>query len=166
MPPLRKPPAGPAAGHSEVVPAGTTARRSDATPPEEWADRPHDAGRVASDVQHQLDLVEQRLAELTEQTQRLQRLAGMGTMSAMLAHEFRNLMTPVVGYVQYALRRREPEIVERALTTTLKNAETAAALCERIVRMATDAPSNPRRVPECAAPADAIGCLGLGQDRD
>ena len=47
-------------------------------------------------AQQQLDLVK---AELTE----TQRLATIGTIAAVIAHEFNNLLTPIVSYSQYAL---------------------------------------------------------------
>src|SRR5262249_3013422 len=85
--------------------------------------------------------------------------------SAMLAHEFRNLLTPIVSYAHYALQKPDADLMKTALETTLKNARAAAALCERVTGMAADeettGPANIRTVVD-----DAIACLGRGLDRD
>src|SRR5947208_7669653 len=91
--------------------------------------------QAALDVQKQLELMEQRFADFQRQSRRLQKLAAMGTMSAMLAHEFRNLLTPIVSYAHYALTKPDPDLMRTALETTLKNARAATALCERITDM-------------------------------
>jgi C4-dicarboxylate-specific signal transduction histidine kinase len=46
-------------------------------------------------TQQQLDAVKQQLTES-------QRLATIGTIAAVIAHEFNNLLTPIVSYSQYA----------------------------------------------------------------
>ena len=47
-------------------------------------------------AQQQLELLK---SELTES----QRLATIGTIAAVIAHEFNNLLTPIVSYSQYAI---------------------------------------------------------------
>ncbi|MCQ8205975.1 hypothetical protein NP569_27205, partial [Vibrio parahaemolyticus] len=54
------------------------------------------APRVAV-MQQQLDLLRRQLTES-------QRLATIGTISAVIAHEFNNLLTPIVSYSQFALQ--------------------------------------------------------------
>ena len=49
-----------------------------------------------SKTQQQLDSVKQQLTES-------QRLATIGTIAAVIAHEFNNLLTPIVSYSQFAL---------------------------------------------------------------
>lgn len=123
---------------------------------------------LGHDPVSQLDDVARRVGELEQQVVRMQRLSAMGTMSAMLAHEFRNLLTPVVSYVQYALGRPDAEIVQKALQTTLRNTQTAAALCERIMRMARDEPAEPVVGSTALADVvdDAMACLGRELPRD
>src|SRR5262245_41270547 len=97
-----------------------------------------DAQDAALDPQRQLARMEQRLLEIDKQSRRLQKLAALGTMSAMLAHEFRNLLTPIVSYAQYALQKSDIELTRTALQIILKNARAASAVCERITGMATE----------------------------
>ena len=56
-------------------------------------------GRIA-EMQAQLDALKEQLTES-------QRLATIGTIAAVIAHEFNNLLTPVVSYSQYALQSAE-----------------------------------------------------------
>ena len=53
-------------------------------------------------MQAQLELVRQQLTET-------QRLATIGTIAAVIAHEFNNLLTPIVSYSQFALQSAESE---------------------------------------------------------
>ncbi len=48
-------------------------------------------------MQQQLDAVRSQLMES-------QRLATIGTITAVIAHEFNNLLTPIVSYSQFALQ--------------------------------------------------------------
>ena len=58
---------------------------------------------------------------LREQLAESQRLATIGTIAAVIAHEFNNLLTPIVSYSQFALASAnssavlaEPRLRERA----------------------------------------------------
>ena len=46
---------------------------------------------------------------LRDQLTESQRLATIGTIAAVIAHEFNNLLTPVVSYSQFALARSNAE---------------------------------------------------------
>lgn len=114
----------------------------------------------------QLDALERRFDDLEKQSQRLQRLAAMGTMSAMLAHEFMNLLTPIISYAQYALSKPDPELMQKALDTTLKNARSAATLCDRVMNMAS---AEERPAESCQLRQivdDALAALGRNVERD
>src|SRR4051794_14350939 len=47
--------------------------------------------------------MQQQLDALREQLTETQRLATIGTIAAVVAHEFNNLLTPVVSYSHFAL---------------------------------------------------------------
>ena len=59
-----------------------------------------DLGLRLADTQKQLDGLRDQLTES-------QRLATIGTIAAVIAHEFNNLLTPIVSYSQYALTSAE-----------------------------------------------------------
>ena len=85
-------------------------------------------------AQQQLDLVK---AELTE----TQRLATIGTIAAVIAHEFNNLLTPIVSYSQYALETIENgtpdmEMVKKALTKSYQSSQKAGRICSSMLDLA------------------------------
>ena len=127
------------------------------------------AGSLAIDgdeVQAALSGVEDRIALMQKQVQRLQRLAGLGTRAAVLAHEFNNLLTPIIGYAQAAQERRDPSFTAIALEKTLMHARRAAELCARVLGMASD-----ETVPQATTALrplveDGIECLGRDMKKD
>lgn len=114
------------------------------------------------DVQEQLEGAAAQLASLDEQVRRLQQLAGLGTMSAMLAHEINNLLTPIVSYCQYAASRNDPELLRAAVEKSLTGAKRISALCTKALGLASDRESIAS--PTLIAPLVADVLDGLGRD--
>ena len=123
-------------------------------------------------TQHELDA-------LYAQLERLNRLASIGTIAGMIAHEFNNILTPIMSYSQMALAAPEDrELAQKALAKSLSGSERAARIADAIlgfVRNDASAAGDVFHV-EHAAPAtadiaqvvrDALGCLAScsGQDR-
>lgn len=99
------------------------------------------------------------LARLHGQMHRAQKLASLGTAAAMVAHEFNNIMTPLVAYAQYALMREDPELMAKALRTTLKQTAAALEMSDRILGLAGDAPGDFAAVSVRVVVDDAVACL-------
>jgi len=59
------------------------------------------------------------------------RLATTGTMTAMLAHEFNNLLTPIVGYAELA--KQDPALVAKALDKACAGGQHAKDLCRALL---------------------------------
>jgi len=51
---------------------------------------------------------------LRRQVRHMQRLASLGMQAAMVAHEFNNILTPMINYAQIA--RKNPRLMDKALT--------------------------------------------------
>ncbi|NOT00212.1 MAG: HAMP domain-containing histidine kinase [Phycisphaerales bacterium] len=85
--------------------------------------------------------LQQEFDRLHHQVRRLQTLASMGTTAATLAHEINNLMTPVLGYAKFALKENDPELMAKALRTTLDQIESVVTMTDRILTMAADRPT-------------------------
>jgi len=73
------------------------------------------------------------LAALREQLTESQRLATVGTIAAVIAHEFNNLLTPIVSYCQMALGsvegdKADPAFVRKALQKSLTHATKAGRI--------------------------------------
>jgi signal transduction histidine kinase len=85
-------------------------------------------------AQEQLDLLK---SELTES----QRLATIGTIAAVIAHEFNNLLTPIVSYAQYALESAQSdtpdmEMIKKALSKAYQSSTKAGRICSSMLDLA------------------------------
>jgi len=95
-----------------------------------------------SDVLHeQLANTQLQLDSLRQQLTESQRLATIGTISAVIAHEFNNLLTPVVSYSQYALQSAESdkpdmELIKKALAKSFAGSSKAGKICTSMLQLA------------------------------
>src|ERR1700751_2545278 len=85
-------------------------------------------------MQAQLEAVRQQLTET-------QRLATIGTIAAVIAHEFNNLLTPIISYSQYALTsaqsdRPDMELICKALSKAFSSSEKAGKICASMLGLA------------------------------
>jgi signal transduction histidine kinase len=119
-----------------------------------------------SNLTQHLDGLERRLTDLQLQVERLQRLAALGTISSMLAHEFNNILTPIVSYCGYAIQRGDPELMRTAVEKTHKNAQRLTMLCNRILGMAVDDQMGPTDTVVLPLIRDAVECLGRDLEKD
>jgi two-component system NtrC family sensor kinase len=117
-------------------------------------------------IQSRLDDASQRLAALRQELRQMHRLTVLGTAAAMIAHEFNNLLTPVVGYAKFALDSGDPGLMEKALHTTLKQAAIVTPMCERILGLAAnEAPTFTEvRLREVVEESVACLCRDLSKD--
>ena len=88
-----------------------------------------------SEMQLQLDSLREQLTES-------QRLATIGTIAAVIAHEFNNLLTPIVSYSQYALQSAESEkpdmdLVRKALGKAFQSSTKAGKICASMLGLAS-----------------------------
>ncbi len=96
------------------------------------------------------------LGQLEHHLERLNRLASMGAVTGMIAHEFNNILTPILSYAQMALEDPgNAALSTKALERTVAGAERAAKIAEAILNFVRDdastAPAshcNVRRVVE------------------
>jgi signal transduction histidine kinase len=106
-------------------------------------ENPSDLGLNVSDASlvSQLASMQQQLDMLREQLMETQRLATIGTIAAVIAHEFNNLLTPIVSYSQYALQtveRNQPdmELIRKALTKSYQSSAKAGRICASMLGLA------------------------------
>lgn len=81
-----------------------------------------------------LERVREGLVDVDADLTRLHRLASVGVAAGMVAHELRNIMTPIQSYAQMA--RRAPEdaaLVAKALANAQEGAGRAVAIAESIL---------------------------------
>jgi|GEM_PF-1733675 len=92
-------------------------------------------------LESRLERVRASLSDQVDDIGRLKQLATLGTVSGLIAHEVRNLMTPVKGYAQLALKRGDPEMMRKALERAVDGATQAGAIAESLMELAgTPAP--------------------------
>src|SRR5687767_12293156 len=70
-----------------------------------------------------------------------QRLATIGTITAVIAHEFNNLLTPIVSYSQYALQSAQSEspdreLIKKALAKSFQGSTKAGRICASMLGLA------------------------------
>ncbi|MCC5829309.1 MAG: hypothetical protein JJU36_07660 [Phycisphaeraceae bacterium] len=114
-----------------------------------------------------------RIAELEEELARLRqglvqshKLATLGTLSGIIAHEYNNLMTPVMCYAQMALANmNDAELVLKALQRALGGAEQASKICESLLGFARNSPAHARADLRSAV-EEALVCLARPLSRD
>ena len=121
-----------------------------------------DAARLVG----QLDNLERDLQDLRLQVQRLQRLASVGTIATMLAHEFNNLLTPILSYSQFARSSDDPDLQKTALEKCYKNAQRMATMCSKVLGVAVTDQLGPAMTEIRPLLVDAVACLGRDLAKD
>ncbi len=141
-----------------LIPAPPEAR------PADWH-----ADTLATDeyaLQAQLDQLADQFEQMKAQLRHAQKLASIGTTAAMLAHEFNNLLTPVVAYARHALDTGDVELMRTALTKTLDRAGGLREMADRIVGFAKQSDTVLKPVQVLPLVENAIGCLGRDLAKD
>jgi signal transduction histidine kinase len=95
----------------------------------------------APDLTTHVENLQRQLDYLREQLTESQRLATIGTIAAVIAHEFNNLLTPIVSYSQYALQSAESDkpdmpLVCKALSKSFQSASKAGKICASMLGLA------------------------------
>lgn len=70
-----------------------------------------------------------------------QRLATIGTIAAVIAHEFNNILTPIISYSQFALQSADSdkpdiELMKKALSKSFAGATKAGRICASMLGLA------------------------------
>ncbi|MGE0478991.1 MAG: sensor histidine kinase [Phycisphaerae bacterium] len=136
--------ANPAAGDSLVVPPRT--RRANGRAP------------VAE--------LEQRVRELEQELALLHRLALLGTMSAMAAHEWNNLATPVLARAEFALSGDDVAAARKALERTVINTKKSVAIAQHLLGLAKGDDRPIEACPLRASVDEAIEATSRPADKD
>ncbi|MFW6133843.1 MAG: sensor histidine kinase [Planctomycetota bacterium] len=101
-------------------------------------------GASCSTHQAELQRLRREVASLRGQLRHAQRLATVGTMTAMVAHEFNNILTPVINYARLA--RNNPALTDKAIERAAAGGEQAVTICRAILDMTRSGAAEPERV--------------------
>ena len=102
---------------------------------------PQSIDAFAASLSVQLDNAQQQLDTLKEQLTESQRLAAIGTIAAVIAHEFNNILTPMISYSQFALQSAEsanPDagLIRKALSKSFQASTKAGKICNSMLGLA------------------------------
>ena len=89
----------------------------------------------AQDALDRLAQVEEQFAQAQDGLEHMQRLATLGTLSAMVAHEFNNILASIICYSQMALTNPDDAVLTRK---ALKKALSGAQRAEKIATSLLD----------------------------
>jgi signal transduction histidine kinase len=125
---------------------------------------------VAAPSQIEADTGETRVAELQAEVEALRnelrrahRLATMGTMTAMVAHEFRNILMPLMNCANVA--RRSPELAEKAIDRVASGSRRASSICSALLGLTEDR-EEPEQVRLGELVAETLEAMARPPDRD
>ncbi len=102
---------------------------------------PDSVATLADAITRELDKTQQQLDSVKEQLTESQRLAAIGTIAAVIAHEFNNLLTPMISYSQYALQSAEGDtpdmvLIRKALSKSFQASTKAGKICNSMLSLA------------------------------
>jgi len=116
-------------------------------------------------VERELDELRQRADRLEREVERCQRLATLGTLAASVAHEFNNLLTPIVSYAQMALHTpSDHELVNKALRKAIEGSEKASGIASSMLGFIREEDDGCVHVGH--ALRDALGCMARDLAKD
>lgn len=95
--------------------------------------KPSESRSPQDDLAEKLEKLEKYLTQLEDQLVRAQRLSALGTMANMIAHEFNNILTPIVSYAQFALKQDDVPLMKKALTKAYEGGKEAAEVCQQLL---------------------------------
>ena len=97
----------------------------------------------------------------------MQALANLGMVSAMIAHEMNNILTPLGSYAQLSINNpQDEELAQKALKKTATNSARAAQILESVLSMANGREQE-KRIHQLKALIDEIfTCLARDFSKD
>ena len=107
---------------------------------------------------------------LHEQLTESQRLATIGTITAVIAHEFNNLLTPIISYSQFALtsaqsQNPDMELIAKALGKAFNGATKAGRICSSMLGLARGE-SSPAQVSVQTLVDETLAVLARDPQKD
>jgi len=105
--------------------------------------------------------------QLQSQLGHMQALANIGMISAMIAHEMNNILTPLGNYAYLAMKHPEDsELTRKALEKTTTNSRRAAKILDSMLAMANGRPRKMDWHPVKAMVEDIFSCLARDFSKD
>ena len=114
-------------------------------PVEYWSYPVIENGRVAGAVVTFIDITERRRVE--QKVQQSQKMEALGTLAGGVAHDFNNILTPILGYSGLVLTKLSPsDPLAGYLQQITKAAERAKGLVQQILTFSRQAPQEKKPI--------------------
>lgn len=116
-------------------------------------------------IERAVATLQQRIDQLQMSLQQQQKLATLGMVTAVIAHEFNNILTPMISYTQYALSNKSDDALRtKALSKALAGSERLANISKSLLGFARTDDS----VSVCVktAVAETLACLSRDLSKD
>ena len=114
----------------------------------------------------QFSQLEAQLASVREGLTHSHRLATLGTIASIIAHEYNNILTPMISYAQLALAKpQDHALMRKAVEKSLAGAERAAHISASLLGFAREA--DEQHAASLAKTLEAsVACLAREPKRD
>jgi signal transduction histidine kinase len=110
---------------------------------------------------------QERIDALQEQLRSTQKLATLGTMACLVAHEFNNILMPMINYAELALKNvNDVDLMRKALEKTLKHGNRAAVVIESMMGMVRNETKSRETFNLAEMVSDCFNCLARDFGRD
>lgn len=121
-----------------------------------------------ADILAQAQALEARLRELEAQLLHSHRLATLGTLTSIVAHEYNNILTPILSYAQLALASPDDrDLLIKAVEKAQQGAERAARISASILGFARGDEDDPPPLAHVRTVVEqALACLARDPARD
>ncbi len=109
-------------------------------------------------LQNRIDLLQQSLAQQNK-------LATLGMVTAVIAHEFNNILTPMISYTRFAMSDKADEAMrQKALTKALSGSERLANISKSLLGFARG--DETASAPVMTAVRETLACLARDPSKD
>ncbi len=118
-----------------------------------------------SSLEMALATLQSRIDRLQQTLHEQQKLATLGMVTAVIAHEFNNILTPMISYTQYALSDKADDVLRtKALSKALSGAERMANISKSLLGFARGDESTTVNVKH--ALNETLACLSRDLSKD
>ena len=108
-----------------------------------------------------------RISNLEEQIRATQKMATLGTMACLVAHEFNNILAPMINYSELALQNQDDvDLMRKALTKTIEHGNRAAVVIQSMLGVVRDQGHDRKSVLLLKIVNESLACLGRDLSKD
>jgi len=133
--------------------------------PQQAQPHPDQLAQVEQLLEH-FEQLEAQFQQVRDGLTHSHRLATLGTIASIIAHEYNNILTPILSYGQLALSRQDdPEMLRTAVEKAVAGAEKAANISSSLLGFAREA-DEAHAAKLSPTIDDAVSCLGREPEKD